>query len=176
MKRKIVFITGGARSGKSSFALNETAKVEGRKAYIATAQALDDEMKERIEKHRKERDADWDTFEEPFKVSEIISDLRVKYSVVLLDCLTLWLSNVISGDMDCSGKIYDLMAVLENLKFDTSNSKLFIVSNEVGMGIVPENELARRFRDTAGFLNQKVAEIADEVYLVTVGIPIKIKG
>lgn len=175
MKKKIVFITGGARSGKSSFALKEAAKIEGQKAYIATAQGLDDEMKERIEKHRKERGGDWDTFEEPVKVPEIISDAGDKYSVVVLDCLTLWLSNMICGDMDCGEKIGDLITVLENSKIETGNSKLIIVSNEVGMGIVPENELARKFRDAAGLLNQKVAEIADEVYLVTAGIPIKIK-
>ncbi|MDO8282513.1 MAG: bifunctional adenosylcobinamide kinase/adenosylcobinamide-phosphate guanylyltransferase [Thermodesulfovibrionia bacterium] len=175
MKNKIVFITGGARSGKSSFALREAEKIDGRKAYIATAQALDDEMKERIRKHKDERGAEWDTFEEPFKIPEIISDADTKYSVVVLDCLTLWLSNLICGNMDCSREIDGLIAVLEDLMKKANNSKLFIVSNEVGMGIVPENELARRFRDTAGFLNQKVAEIADEVYLVTAGIPIKIK-
>lgn len=176
MKNKIVFITGGARSGKSSFALREAEKIKGHKAYIATAQALDDEMKERIRKHKDERNADWDTFEEAFKIPEIISDADTKYSVVVLDCLTLWLSNLICGDMDCSRKIDDLIAVLENFKLITHNSKLIIVSNEVGMGIVPENELARRFRDMAGFINQKAAAIADEVYLVAAGIPIKIKG
>lgn len=175
MKNKIVFITGGARSGKSSFALREAEKIEGHKAYIATAQALDAEMKERISKHKDERGADWDTFEEPLKVSEIISGVESKYSVLVLDCLTLWLSNLICGNMDCSREIDGLIAVLEDLRQKTNNSQLFIVSNEVGMGIVPENELARRFRDMAGFLNQKAAEIANEAYLVTAGIPIKIK-
>lgn len=176
MESRIIFVIGGTRSGKSSFALRKAAKIEGHKAYIATAQALDDEMKERISKHKDERGADWDTFEEPLKVSEIISDAGDKYSVILLDCLTLWLSNMMCSNMDCNMGIDDLIAVLENTKLQTRNSKLLIVSNEVGMGIVPENELARRFRDMAGFLNQKVAEIADEVYLVTAGIPIKIKG
>jgi adenosylcobinamide kinase/adenosylcobinamide-phosphate guanylyltransferase len=173
---RIVFITGGARSGKSSFALSEAGKIKGRKAYIATAQALDEEMKERIAKHKEERSADWETFEEPFKVSEILSDVCSKYSIIVLDCLTLWLSNLICGNMDCGKAVDDLVSVLNNSKLETHNSKLVIVSNEVGMGIVPENELARRFRDMAGFLNQKIAEIADEAYLVTAGIPIKIKG
>ncbi len=167
---------GGARSGKSSFALNEAMKISGRKAYIATAQALDDEMKERIRKHKEERGADWDTFEEPLKVPEIIGEIKDKYSVIVLDCLTLWLSNLICGNIACSREIDDLVTVLKNSKLKTLNSKLFIVSNEVGMGIVPENELARSFRDIAGFLNQKAAEVADEVYLVTAGIPLKIKG
>jgi adenosylcobinamide kinase/adenosylcobinamide-phosphate guanylyltransferase len=173
---RTTFVIGGARSGKSSFALREAAKIEGQKAYIATAQALDDEMKARIRKHKGERGADWDTFEEPLKVPEIIADIKDKYSVIVLDCLTLWLSNLMCSNKDCSKKIDDLIAVLENSKPETQNSKLFIVSNEVGMGIVPENELARRFRDAAGSVNQKVAEIADEVYLVAAGIPIKIKG
>jgi adenosylcobinamide kinase/adenosylcobinamide-phosphate guanylyltransferase len=176
MKKKIIFITGGARSGKSSFALREAAKIEGRKAYIATAQALDDEMKYRIRKHKDERGADWKTYEEHLKVSEIIEEIKDKYSVIVLDCLTIWLSNMMCSNMDCNMEIDDLITVLKNSKLETRNSILFIVSNEVGMGIVPENELARRFRDTAGFLNQKVAEIADEVYLVTAGIPIKIKN
>lgn len=172
---RTVFVIGGARSGKSSFALREAVKIKGLKAYIATAEALDDEMKERIRKHKDERGADWDTFEEPLKVSEIIGEIKDKYSVIVLDCLTLWLSNLICGNMDCNREIDDLIAELENSRLKTPSSKLFVVSNEVGMGIVPENELARRFRDMAGFLNQKVAGIADEVYLVTAGIPIKIK-
>lgn len=195
MKKNIIFITGGARSGKSSFALNEAAKVKGRKAYIATAQALDDEMKARITKHKDERSADWDTFEEPLKVAEIISDAGSKYNVVLLDCLTFWLSNLVCNNMDCKKEIDDLLHELINIRaihdsplqqYHNSElckgeapprpySKLFIVSNEVGMGIVPDNEMARRFRDLAGLLNQKVAGIADEVYLVTAGIPMKIK-
>ena len=176
MGYRITFVIGGARSGKSSFALREAAKIEGRKAYIATAQALDDEMTERIRKHKDERGAEWDTFEEPVKVPEIIADIKDKYSVIVLDCLTIWLSNMMCSNIDCNTKIDDLITVLKNSQLSTLNSRLFIVSNEVGMGIVPENELARRFRDMAGFLNQKAAEIADEVYLVTAGIPTKIKG
>ncbi|MEW6713587.1 MAG: bifunctional adenosylcobinamide kinase/adenosylcobinamide-phosphate guanylyltransferase [Nitrospirota bacterium] len=174
MESRITFVIGGTRSGKSSFALREAAKIKGQKAHIATAQALDDEMKERIRKHKDERGADWDTFEEPLKVPEIIADIKDKYSVIVLDCLTLWLSNLICGDMNFGKETDDLIDVLINPKPETP--KLFIVSNEVGMGIVPENELARRFRDAAGYVNQKVAEISDEVYLVTAGIPIKIKG
>jgi len=173
VKPKIIFVIGGARSGKSSFALREAAKVEGRKAYIATAQALDDEMKERIRKHKEERGADWDTFEEPVKVPEIIGDIKDKYSVIVLDCLTLWLSNLIHCNADIKRNIENLF---NSLQITHHSSRIYIVSNEVGMGIVPENELARSFRDMAGFLNQKAAEVADEVYLVTAGIPIKIKG
>ena len=183
----ITFIIGGARSGKSSFALNlannYTSAKEGvrggdeispapKKAYIATAQALDDEMKERIEKHKKERPSDWITFEEPVNIAALIKDIQGKYDIILLDCLTLWFSNLMINNFDINKEIENL---INALRLTPNASRLFIVSNEVGMGIVPENELSRRFRDLAGYLNQKVAEIADEVYLVTAGIPIKIK-
>lgn len=185
----ITFIIGGARSGKSSFALklanNCTSAKEGvrggdtvsrtpKKAYIATAQALDDEMKERIEKHKKERSEEWMTFEDPLNISALIRDIQDKYDVILLDCLTLWLSNLMLNNLDMEKEI-DLFCSSLPTIHSASGGSLFIVSNEVGMGIVPENELSRRFRDLAGYLNQKVAEIADEAYLVTVGIPIKIK-
>ena len=207
---KITFIIGGARSGKSSFALKDASKIKGLKAYIATAEALDDEMKERIEKHKIERGHEWDTFEEPLKISSLLSDIKDRYDVILLDCLTLWLSNILArgqktddrGQMteDTSQKpvsgvvqgstdyktqtaedgIQKFIDDLQKLKKRTRNPKsetlFFIVSNEVGTGIVPENKLARQFRDLAGTLNQKVAEIADEVYLVTAGIPVKIKN
>lgn len=184
-KGRIVFVIGGARSGKSSFALNlanncTTAKegVRGgdeisstpKKAYIATAQALDDEIKERIEKHKSVRGNDWDTFEEPIKISGVIEKIGGNYSVITLDCLTLWLSNLIHAMLNIEPEIESFLSSLV-----ARHSSLFIVSNEVGMGIVPDNELSRRFRDLSGYLNQKVAEIADEVYLVTAGIPIKIK-
>jgi len=172
---KVIFIIGGARCGKSSFALKEASKIQGQKAYMATAEALDEEMKERIAKHKKERKADWDTYEEPVRIADALSDLKSRYSVVIIDCLTIWLSNLICNNLDCNKEIDDFINVLRNSKLKTQSSKLFLVSNEVGMGIVPENELARRFRDMAGFLNQKVAEAADEVYLVTSGIPLKIK-
>jgi len=172
---KITFVIGGARCGKSSFALKKASKIQGQKVYMATAEALDEEMKERIAKHKKERKADWDTYEEPLRIADALSDLKSRYSVVIIDCLTIWLSNLICNNLACNKEIDDLINVLLNSKLKTQNSKLFLVSNEVGMGIVPENELARRFRDMAGFLNQKVAEAADEVYLVTAGIPLKIK-
>ncbi|MDI6744021.1 MAG: bifunctional adenosylcobinamide kinase/adenosylcobinamide-phosphate guanylyltransferase [Thermodesulfovibrionales bacterium] len=168
----ITFIIGGTRSGKSSFALQKASDLHGSKAYIATAQALDDEMKERIEKHKKERLSGWITFEEPLKVSTLIKNLQDKYDVILLDCLTLWLSNMIINNFDINKEIENLINVLH---ITPNASRMFVVSNEVGLGIVPDNEPSRRFRDLAGYLNQKVAGIADEVYFVTVGIPVKIK-
>ncbi|MBI4684410.1 MAG: bifunctional adenosylcobinamide kinase/adenosylcobinamide-phosphate guanylyltransferase [Nitrospirae bacterium] len=169
--KKIVFVTGGARSGKSFFTMSEALKIKGRKAYIATAEALDAEMKERIEKHKKDRGDEWDTYEEPLDISDAINKIKDKYSVILVDCLTLWLSNLLINDKVVEKEISRFLDSLSS-----TSCTLYIVSNEVGMGIVPENELARRFRDLAGMLNQKAAEIADDVYMVVAGIPLKIKS
>ena len=180
MRGKIIFIIGGARSGKSSFALNEASKIKGQKAYIATAEALDSEMKVRIERHKKDRGNNWDTYEEPLKIIDILSDIKTKYDVVVIDCLTLWLSNLVSRNSDI---IYEIEKFINALRITPAYRtgrhyalRIYIVSNEVGMGIVPDNEMAREFRDMTGVLNQKIAETADEVYLVTAGIPIKIKN
>ena len=186
MQRKIIFITGGARSGKSSFALKEASGIKGPKAYIATAEALDYEMKKRIEEHKRTRGDNWDTIEEPINIADTLSDIRDKYSVVVIDCLTLWLSNVVLQSKNPGfsklypeEKIKELVDAIKKTKDPSPvthhGSRLYIVSNEVGMGIVPDNPLAREFRDLAGSLNQKVAEAADEVYLVTSGIPLQIK-
>ncbi|MDP2754417.1 MAG: bifunctional adenosylcobinamide kinase/adenosylcobinamide-phosphate guanylyltransferase [Nitrospirota bacterium] len=185
MSRKLVFITGGARSGKSTFALKEASKISGNKAYIATAEALDEEMKERIEKHKKQRGNGWDTYEEPIKISEVIKKIEGKCNVIVIDCLTLWLSNLMHAGSPITDEINNLIDVLTNVGAwhgmphcrggSRTAPTIFIVSNEVGMGIVPDNELARNFRDMAGILNQKIAEIADEVYMVVAGIPIRVK-
>ena len=182
MSVKITFVIGGARSGKSSFVLNEVSDMKGSKAYIATAEALDDEMKYRIQQHKDDRGQGWSNYEEPVNVAELISKIKDKYEIIVLDCLTLWLSNVMIRTKNTEQRtqtteksIQELIKVLNKFK-KSSVCAMYIVSNEVGMGIVPENPLAREFRDLTGFLNQKVAEVADEVYMVTAGIPIKIKG
>lgn len=177
MAIKIVFVTGGAKSGKSSFALNEVSGIEGKKAFIATAEALDEEMEKRIQRHKVERGNEWDTHEEPLEVSRVIGDLQGKYSAVILDCLTLWLSNAMIRTERVEERVRELIKALKQMKdsHGSGQSVLYIISNEVGMGIVPENPMAREFRDLAGGLNQKIAKIADEAYLVVAGIPIKIK-
>jgi adenosylcobinamide kinase / adenosylcobinamide-phosphate guanylyltransferase len=172
-KNKLIFITGGARSGKSSFALKEASKIPGAKAYIATAEAFDEEMRERIENHKKQRAKDWDTFEEPIKVADVMQKIKAKYNLVIIDCLTLWLSNTMQSNADVLDEIEKLVLTLRDA---SSPSHIYVVTNEVGMGIVPDNELARRFRDMTGLLNQRVAEFADEVYLMVSGIPLKVKG
>jgi len=183
---KITFVIGGARSGKSSFALREASKIAGPKAFIATAEALDDEMKDRIDKHRIERGSDWSSYEEPIRIAGVLSEIKDRYPVIVLDCLTIWLSNVLlqaemaAGRQTLDETILEFTDTLGELNSGALKPgpeiQCFIVSNEVGMGIVPENNLSRQFRDLAGALHQKVAEIADEVYLVTAGIPIKIKS
>jgi len=173
MANKLYFVTGGARSGKSAFAEKLAMSVPGKRAYLATAQALDAEMVARIEHHRQRRGSAWDTYEEPLAVAELLNKLSGRYGVVLLDCLTLWLSNVMAhtdGDDAVSRQSDLLVEAVKNLK-----GTCIIVSNEVGLGIVPDNALARRFRDLAGFVNQKVAQASDEAYLLTAGIPMKMK-
>lgn len=173
MQKRVTFITGGARSGKSAFAESLAAHLPGKRAYLATAQALDAEMVARIEHHRRRRGDAWDTFEEPLAVAELVGKLSGRYDVLLLDCLTLWLSNVMAraeADSDVAGRVEDLAAAITDFR-----GVSLIVSNEVGLGIVPDNPLARRFRDLAGFLNQRIARTADEAYLMASGIPVKIK-
>lgn len=173
MASKVTFITGGARSGKSAFAEKLALEMAGKRAYLATAQALDDEMVARIEHHRQRRGTAWDTYEEPLAVAELLKKLSGRYDVVLLDCLTLWLSNVMARSDEDSivmARGDELVAAIRDFP-----GSCIVVSNEVGLGIVPDNALARRFRDLAGFVNQRVAQAADEAYLLTSGIPLKIK-
>jgi len=173
MHKKIIFITGGARSGKSTHTLKDASKLAGKKAYIATAEALDKEMRDRIENHKKQRGKDWDTYEKPLRIAEVIQEIEGKYTAIVIDCLTLWLSNIMQSGLNISQEIAKL---IETLRITHNTTHIYLVSNEVGMGIVPENDMARKFRDMAGILNQKVAEISDEVYLLIAGIPMKIKG
>ena len=173
MSKKTCFITGGARSGKSAFAEQLANTVAGKRAYIATAQALDAEMAAKIEKHRKDRGVAWDTYEEPLAIAELLRKLSGRYEVVLLDCLTLWLSNIMAhtaGDDAVSSRTDELTSAVREF-----GGVCIIVSNEVGLGIVPDNPLARKFRDLAGMVNQKMARVADEAYFTASGIPMKIK-
>ncbi|MCL5022660.1 MAG: bifunctional adenosylcobinamide kinase/adenosylcobinamide-phosphate guanylyltransferase [Nitrospirae bacterium] len=167
-----IVIIGGAKSGKSRYALDRASHHPGRKAYVATAQAFDEEMEERIRRHREERPPGWETFEEPLEVPALLKKISGSYDAVVLDCLTIWLSNLMLRDEDLVDRSSrDLLSLLGEQK----RASLYLVSNEVGMGIVPDNALSRRFRDHAGSLNQRISHAADEVYLVTAGIPLKIK-
>jgi adenosylcobinamide kinase/adenosylcobinamide-phosphate guanylyltransferase len=171
MRGTTIFVTGGARSGKSQFAFSEASKIAGKKAYVATAWAGDEEMRLRIEDHKRRRNQEWTTHEEPLKIVSLIDTLRENCSVILIDCLTLWLSNLMQEGLDVKTETDHLVSALNG-----QHPPLYIVSNEVGMGIVPGNALTRSFRDTAGYVNQKIAAAADEVYMTVAGIPLKIKG
>ena len=166
---KIIFITGGARSGKSFYAL-KLASSFAKKTYIATAEVTDEEMKFRIEKHKKERDQSYETIEEPVFLAGAIRSKK-ESEIVIVDCLTLWLSNLfLRKKKEREGQIEEYLSVLPEVP-----GTIIIISNELGMGVVPENKLAREFRDEMGLLNQKTARLAHEVYLMASGIPIKTK-
>lgn len=170
----IIFVTGGARSGKSDFAQSMAEKREGKRLFLATAQAFDDEMRQRIEKHRKQRGNRWDTLEEPVHLGKALRSAAGQYDTVLVDCFTVWMSNLLFEYPDQKEKISEIVDDFF-LSIDEFKGTILIVSNEVGSGIVPDNKLARDYRDQLGFLNQSAAKRADEVYLLCSGIPVNIK-
>ncbi|MHA7884221.1 bifunctional adenosylcobinamide kinase/adenosylcobinamide-phosphate guanylyltransferase [Nitratireductor rhodophyticola] len=169
--RSLHFVLGGARSGKSRHAERLIEAAPAPWHYIATAQAFDDEMRERIAMHRARRKGAgaWQTHDAPLDLPGVLEKLPAR-ETVLVDCLTLWLSNLMLNDHDPKPAAEKLVAALAAREGTT-----VLVSNEVGFGIVPENALARRFRDEAGFLNQKIAAVADSVTLVVAGLPMKVK-
>jgi len=164
-----LLITGGARSGKSSFAEKHTLSYGTPVIYIATAQAFDEEMENRIQLHQQRRGDEWRTISEPLAIANILTSLD-RQGACLVDCLTLWLSNLIFAEEDISKATSSLIEAIA-----ARRDPVILVTNEVGGGIVPENALARRFRDEAGRLNQIVAEAVDEVYTCISGIPLKLK-
>lgn len=165
----VILITGGARSGKSLYAEGRALALPGKAHYIATAEAGDEEMGARIAAHRARRGASWHVTETPLDLPGAL-EATDGAGPRLVDCLTLWLSNLILAEMDLRAQAARLCAVARR-----QTSPVIVVTNEVGMGIVPENALARRFRDEAGRLNQEVAALADEVQLVVSGYPLRIK-
>lgn len=183
---RLVLVIGGARSGKSRYARDlATALGEGagdRVAFIATARAGDGEMRERIERHRQARPATWQTFEEPREVAPLLGRIGNDYPVVLIDCLTLLLSNLLlkeAGRED--GRFLQEEEIQEEVRRLIAAAKgvraqVVVVSNEVGMGIVPPTRLGRAFRDVAGRANQLLAQEADEVLALWAGIPLRLKG
>lgn len=166
---KSLLVLGGARSGKSRHAQQRIEQVPGPLAYIATAQALDSEMDERIAHHRADRGPRWQTIEAPITLPEAIALAARQAEAILVDCLTLWLSNLLIADRPIP--VDELCDAIIG-----SRVPIALVANEVGYGIVPENALARRFRDEAGRLNQSIAAAVDEVVLVAAGLPLTLKG
>jgi adenosylcobinamide kinase / adenosylcobinamide-phosphate guanylyltransferase len=172
--KRIVFIIGGARSGKSQFALEMARIFPGPKAYLATAQPLDEEMSDRIRRHRESRGKDWETLEEPLNIAGVLDERGSQFDLILLDCLTLWLSNAMMAGWTEEKVLSETDRFLRAAR--GARSSLLIVSNEVGLGIVPDNPAARTFRDWSGWIHQKVAREADEVYFLLCGIAQRIKG
>lgn len=168
----MILITGGMKSGKSSFAL-ELAKNYEKKAFLATGVPFDDEMKSRIEKHKIERGKDFDTFEEPLEVSRILNEISDKYDVIIFDCLTTYLGNLFYYNVDIETYLERLLNTFSILT--NSSTQLIVITNEVGWGIIPENKLARVYIETLGKLNTKISRLAHEVYLMVSGIGVRIK-
>jgi len=168
----MILYLGGAKSGKTRLAQARAEQSPGPRVYLATAQALDAEMGERIKRHQAERGPDWRTVEAPFDPDLSLAGLK-DGQPVLLDCITLWLSNLMGEDEDF-GRILGRMDRLARAA-KSHGGPVIIVSNEVGGGIVPANALARRFRDLAGAANQRLAAVADEVYLAVAGLEMKLK-
>lgn len=174
--KKLVLVLGGARSGKSRFALRLASQLGERVLYVAPARALDAEMRERIERHRKERPSSWRTLESPESLGTAIKQELLDAQVVLIDCITLLLSNLMG---DTEGKLEQrAIEEIEELMacYQGASAHFILVSNEVGMGLVPPYPLGRAFRDLLGAVNQRLAERADIVYLMVAGIPLRLKA
>lgn len=166
-----VLVLGGARSGKSAFAERLVTDTGLSRHYLATGRAWDDEMAERIAHHRAARGGGWQTHEEPLALVERLAALDEPGNVVLVDCLTLWVTNLMMEERAMADEFARLAAYVPRAR-----AKLVLVSNEVGLGIVPENRMAREFRDHAGRLHQSIAAAAEDVYFVAAGLPLKMKG
>jgi adenosylcobinamide kinase / adenosylcobinamide-phosphate guanylyltransferase len=170
----VTLITGGARSGKSAHALTLAQQASGaRRFFIATAETLDDEMRERIAHHRAGRSADFATIEEPIAIGAVLLELTSRADVVVVDCLTLWISNLLMtrrSDEEILAEARGLADAMAGAPFAT-----IVVTDEVGAGIVPENAMARRFRDLLGWTNQALAQAAERVLLMVAGYPLRVK-
>jgi adenosylcobinamide kinase/adenosylcobinamide-phosphate guanylyltransferase len=171
----LILVTGGSRSGKSGFALRLAESGPRPRIFLATAQALDEEMAARIRRHRRSRSQDWELVEEPLAVPEALTGALSRGGTVLVDCITLWVSNLILSDErfaedDAAERAEDLAR-----RARAGGGLTVLVTNEVGSGVVPDNRLARVFRDAAGRMNQVLARAADEVHLLVSGIPMRLK-
>ena len=182
MSGRIELILGGARSGKSDWAASRAAELGGDVLFVATAEGLDDDMRARIEAHRCARPPAWTTLEEPREVAARLGDLQQRHEVIVLDCLTLLVSNWLLAEepsveshrdrlRHITSRVDELCAALRR-----SADRAIVVSNEVGSGIVPDNEMARRFRDHLGLVNRLLAEQADTVLVMVAGLPLMLKS
>lgn len=172
--KEIIFVTGGCRSGKSRFALDYANKHFEGKVFLATAPALDDEMRQRIKAHQEARGPEWATIEEQTEIAKAVASLESHVDVIVIDCMTLWLSNLLmAGEQESQlfSRTETLIEAIQKIP-----QSVIIVSNEVGSGIVPVNDMARQFRDIMGTVNQRLAACADVVVWTVVGLPQVVKG
>lgn len=177
MTKQLILILGGIRSGKSSFA-QETASSGDSVLFVATAEPLDPEMETRIRAHQQSRPDHWDTLEEPTELADAIAPILHNYDTVLLDCLTLWVSNLLHSTLDMRTNRRDIPSDVDALLqvYRASDASWIVVSNEVGLGLVATSELGRIFTDELGRVNRLIAAEADIVYFMTAGLPLKVKG
>ena len=185
MKSQIILCSGGARSGKSEFAERLALATTGQKAYVATGQAFDEEMIDRIKKHQERRGEIWNNFEVPLHLAKEWQNISQSADVILIDCLTMFTTNhmmahgSIQGQQDANqleaAVLTELEALLASIKSCEGKTVIF-VTNEIGLGIVPDNKLARYFRDIAGRVNRAVASVADKLYLTISGVTIELKS
>jgi adenosylcobinamide kinase/adenosylcobinamide-phosphate guanylyltransferase len=173
MSARIVLVGGGVRCGKSAFALARARALGERRVFIATAQALDGEMSERIQRHRLERGAEFDTVEEPCALPQCLAQRSERADVVVVDCLTLWLSNLLLRDFSDAAIEAEVEALAAELTRRRCHAVL--VTNEVGMGLVPDNVLGRRFRDCTGRAHQRIAAVSDEIYVGMLGSLLRLR-
>jgi adenosylcobinamide kinase / adenosylcobinamide-phosphate guanylyltransferase len=167
-----VLVLGGARSGKTGFAERLAMRAGDRPVYLATASTLDGEMRERVRTHQAQRSGRFTTIEEPIELTSAIIRAAKGNDVILVDCLTLWITNLLEANKDVAAAVEELTGTLGEVDV----ARVILVSNEVGLGIVPDNPLARSFRDLAGAAHQRLAEICDDVYFVVAGLPMVLKG
>ncbi len=167
-----VLVLGGARSGKTGFAERMAMRAGESPLYLATAQTLDAEMTERVRMHQQQRHKRFSTLEEPIALTTALRAAAKKHDVILVDCLTLWITNLLVAGADVANAVDELAAALP----DIDSARVILVSNEVGLGIVPDNAMARMFRDLAGAAHQRLAEICEEVHFVIAGLPMTLKG
>ncbi len=177
MTKQLTLILGGIRSGKSSFA-QDLASSGDRVLFLATAEPLDPEMEARIQAHRESRPDHWDTLEEPLDLTAALAPVLGEYDTVVLDCLTLWVSNLLHSTPDIRSNRRDIPSDVEDLLevYGRGRASWIVVSNEVGLGLVATTELGRVFTDELGRVNRLIAAEADVVYFMTAGLPLRIKG
>lgn len=172
MTKGHVLILGGARSGKTGLGERIAMRAGEKPAYLATAEALDGEMRDRVETHQRQRQGRFATIEEPLELTREILKAGKSHDVILVDCLTLWMTNLLGANRDVAAAVDELVVTLGQI--DTV--RVILISNEVGLGIVPDNAMARGFRDLAGEAHQRLAEICSDVYFVAAGLPLTLKG